>query len=90
MKFCIITQPLSDPKANPEPLIYVKKSGKDDLKVESFTMQFDVIDTVPKRIKFVCPGFAVSTAGREIILWVLVNVTQFIGAYFVTLTRMSH
>ena len=24
------------------------------------------------------------------ILWVLVNVTQFIRAYFVTLTRMSH
>ena len=47
-------------KANPDPLIYVKKTGKDDLKVDSFTMQFDVIDTVPKRIKFVCPGFAVS------------------------------
>ena len=47
-------------KANPEPLIFVKKTGKDDLKVDSFTMQFDVIDTVPKRIKFVCPGFSVS------------------------------
>ena len=47
-------------KVNPEPSIYVKKDGKDDLKVDSFTMQFDVIDTVPKRIKFVCPGFSVS------------------------------
>ena len=42
----------------------MKKSGKDDLKVESFTMQFDVIDTVPKRIKFACPGFAVSAASN--------------------------
>ena len=25
-----------------------------------------------------------------VVLWIPVNVTQFIGAYFVTLTRMSH
>jgi hypothetical protein len=40
-----------------QPRIYVTKDGKDDLKVDGFEMQFDVIDLTPKRIKYTCPGF---------------------------------
>ena len=32
----------------------------------------------------------VAANAEMLILWIPVNVTQFIGTYFVTLTRMSH
>ena len=38
----------------------VSKNGKDNLSVLSVKVDFDVIDTEPKRVRFTCEGFNLS------------------------------